>query len=115
VKDLDALQQQILQYRPWFDDSFTGLSILRQLTLSFPEDGVVSAKTVEIHDGNVVTCAGVSRDNTALLRMLHQLGAASGVNDLKVDQIRGKSPGQFSFTFLWGSGNGNDNGGNDEN
>ena len=115
VKDLDALQQQILQYRPWFDDSFTGLGILRQLTLSFPEDGVVSAKTVEIHDGSIVTCSGVSRDNTALLRMLHELGTANGVNDLKVDQIRGKSPGQFSFTFIWGNGTGNDNGGANEN
>jgi hypothetical protein len=115
VKDLDALQQKILQYRPWFDDSFTGLSILRQLTLSFPEDGVVSAKTVEIHNGNMVSCLGVYRDNATLLRTLNQLGAANNVNDLKVDQIRGKSPGQFSFTFLWGNGAGNDNGGADEN
>jgi hypothetical protein len=109
VKDLDALQQHILQYRPWFDDSFTGLSILQQLTLSFPEDGVVSAKTVEIHDGNVVTCTGVARDNTALLRTLNQLRAAKGVSDLKVDQIRGKSPMQFSFVFHWGNGGGNEN------
>ncbi len=109
VKDLDALQQQILQYRPWFDDSFTGLSILRQLTMSFPEDGVVSAKTVEIHDGNVVTCSGVARDNTALLRTLNQLGTAQGVSDLKVDQIRGKTPMQFSFVFHWGNGGGDEN------
>lgn len=109
VKDLDALQQQILQYRPWFDDSFTGLSILRQLTLSFPEDGVVSAKTVEIHEGNVVTCSGVASDNTALLRTLNQLRAAPGVSDIKVDQIRGKSPMQFSFVFHWGKGGGNEN------
>jgi hypothetical protein len=115
VKELDALQQQILQYHPWFDDAFTGLSILRQLSLSFPEDGVVSAKTVEIHDGNVVTCSGVSRDNAALLAMWKQLGTASGVNDLKVDQIRGKSPGQFSFTFVWGNGVGDENGGGNEN
>jgi len=109
VKDLDGLQQQILQYRPWFDDSFTGLSILRQLTLSFPEEGVVSARTVEIHDGNVVTCTGVARDNTALLRTLNQLRTAQGVSDLKVDQIRGKTPMQFSFAFHWGNGGGNEN------
>ena len=115
VKELDALQQRILQYHPWFDDTFTGLSILRQLSLSFPEDGVVSAKTMEIHNGNVVTCSGVSRDNTALLAMWKRLGTASGVNDLKVDQIRGKSPGQFSFTFVWGNGVGGDNGGENEN
>ena len=115
VKELDILQQQILRYHPWFDGSFSGLSILRQLSLSFPEDGVVSARTVEIHNGNVVTCSGVSRDNTALLAMWKQLATASGVNDLKVDQIRGKSPGQFSFTFVWGNGVGDENGGDNEN
>lgn len=115
VKELDGLQQQILKYHPWFDDTFTGLSILRQLSLSFPEDGVVSAKTVEIRNGNIVTCSGVSRDNTALLAMWKQLGAAGGVADLKVDEIRGKSPGQFSFTFVWGNGIGGENGGENEN
>ncbi len=109
VKDLDGLQQKILQYRPWFDDSFTGLSVLRQLTLSFPEEGVVSAKTVEIQNGNVVSCTGVARDNTALLRTLNQLRTANGVSDLKVDQIRGKTPMQFSFAFRWGNGGGNEN------
>ncbi|HUA38695.1 MAG TPA: hypothetical protein VMA35_09925 [Candidatus Sulfopaludibacter sp.] len=115
VKELDTLQQRILQYHPWFDASFSGLSILRQLSLSFPEDGVVSARTVEIHNGNVVTCSGVSRDNTALLAMWKQLATAGGVNDLKVDQIRGKSPGQFSFSFVWGNGVGDEEGGDNEN
>ena len=104
VTELAGMQQQIRQYRPWFDDSFRCLSILRQLTTAFPEDGVVSAKTVEIRDMNIVTCTGVARDNAALLKMLSQLRAATGVSDLKVDQIRGKSPMQFTFDFLWTEG-----------
>src|SRR5262249_44815020 len=48
VKELESLQQQIRKYRPWFDNSFQNLSILRKLTEAFPEDGAVSAKTVEI-------------------------------------------------------------------
>jgi hypothetical protein len=106
--ELDGLQQQIRQYRPWFDDSCRGLSIMRQLTLAFPEDGAVTAKTVEIHDGNQVNCSGTARDNAALLRTLSQLRAADGVTDLKVDQIRGKSPIQFTFDFHWGRGGGNE-------
>ena len=39
VTELDGLQQDIQQFRPWFDDSFINLSIMRQLTLAFPEDG----------------------------------------------------------------------------
>jgi hypothetical protein len=109
VKELDGIQQQIQKYRPWFDESFRSLSILKQLTTAFPEDGAVTAKTVEIREGNVVNCSGTARDNAALLRMLSQLRAADGVTDLKVDQIRGKSPMQFTFDFHWNKGGGNEN------
>ncbi len=104
VAELDGLQQQIRQYRPWFDRSFPCLSVLRKLTLAFPEDGVVSAKTVEIRDVNTVTCSGTARDNSALLKTLTQLRATSGISGLKVDQIRGKAPMQFTFDFQWGEG-----------
>jgi hypothetical protein len=109
VTELDGLQQQIRQYRPWFDDSFRSLSILKQLTLAFPEDGVVTAKTVEIHEGNVVTCSGTAQNNAALLRTLNQLRSAEGVTELKVEQIRGKSPVQFTFDFHFGNGGGHEN------
>jgi hypothetical protein len=109
VKELDGLQQQIRTYRPWFDDSFRGLSVLRQLTLAFPEDGAVTAKSVEIRGGSVVNCSGTASDNAALLRMLNQLRGAEGVTDLKVDQIRGKSPMQFTFDFHWNKGGANEN------
>lgn len=50
---------------------------------------------------NSVTCTGVAGDNAALLKMLSQLRAAADVSGLKVDQIRGKSPIQFTFNFHW--------------
>jgi hypothetical protein len=109
VRELDGIQQQIQKYRPWFDGSCRSLSILKQLTTAFPEDGAVTAKTVEIRDGNVVNCSGTAQDNAALLRMLSQLRSANGVTDLKVDQIRGKSPMQFTFDFHWNKGGGNEN------
>ncbi|MEY2430197.1 MAG: hypothetical protein QOJ40_3082 [Verrucomicrobiota bacterium] len=104
VRELEAVQQQIRQFRPWFDDSLRGLTILRQLTSAFPEDGVVAAKTVEIRDLNTVMCTGTARDNQALLKTLERLRAAGGVSDLKVNQIRGKSPMQFTFDFHWSEG-----------
>ena len=104
VGELDGIQQQIRQYRPWFDHSCRSLNILRQMTLSFPEDGAVSAKMLEIRDANVVTCSGVARDNASLLRTLSTMRGASGIADLKVDQIRGKKTMQFSFDFHWQQG-----------
>ena len=50
-----------------------------------------------------------ARDNAALLRTLNQLRAADGVTDLKVDQIRGKAPMQFTFDFHWNKGGVNEN------
>jgi len=109
VQELDGLQQQIRQYRPWFDDSFRSLTILRQLTRAFPEDGSVTAKTLEIRDGNTVTCTGTAQDNGALLRTLNQLRTTDGVTDVKLQQIRGKSPMQFSFDVHYGKGGGSEN------
>lgn len=104
VGELEVMQAQIKQYRPWFDESLRSLSILRQLTTAFPEDGVVTAKTVEIRGANVVTCTGTARDNAALLRTLEKLRAAGNVADLKVNRLQGKSPMQFTFDFRWVEG-----------
>lgn len=109
VDDLNTVQGLIRQYRPWFDDTYTGLSILRELSLAFPEDGSVTAKSIEVRDGNVVSCTGTARDNTALLRTLGQLRDSNQISELKVEQIRGKSPMQFTFEFHWGNGGGNEN------
>ena len=100
---------QIRQYRPWFDDSFRDLAILRQLSLAFPEDGAVTAKTIAIHEGNAVSCSGNARDNAALLAMQASLRKADGVSDLKLDLIHGKSPMQFTFDFHYGNGGANEN------
>jgi hypothetical protein len=104
VTELQGLEQNIQQYRPWFDDSFTSLSIMRQLTLAFPEDGEVTAKTIEIHDDNVVTCTGTALSQAALLKTLKQLNSADGVTALTLESIRGKAPMQFTFDFHFGNG-----------
>jgi len=101
--ELETVQQQIQQYRPWFDEALTSLTILRELTLAFPEDGSVTAKTVEIRNQNAVSCAGTARDHAALLQALARVRAVEGVHDVKVEQIRGKTPLQFTFAFQYGT------------
>ena len=98
VGELDQMQSQIKQYRPWFDESLRSLSILRELTKEFPEDGSVTAKTVEIRAANVV--------NAALLRALAELRRTGMVADVKVNRLQGKSPMQFTFDFRWVEGGG---------
>ena len=101
VKSLETSQQQIKRFRPWFDESYRTLSILRRLTEAFPEDGSVSAKSVEIRDPAVVTCSAVARDTQAYLHLLDKLRATRGISSVNFEQVRGQSPVQFSFNFQW--------------
>jgi hypothetical protein len=104
VRALEMVQQQIRQYRPWYDENVRALTILRQLTQAFPDDGVVSAKTVEIRDLSTVTCTGQTKDYQALLKTLDRLRGTSGISEVRLSQIRGKSPMQFTFDFRWNEG-----------
>jgi hypothetical protein len=99
VGELTAVQNRIQRYQAWYDSSFRALTILRQLTLAFPQDGTVTAKSISIH-GNTVTCSGTANDSRALLQTIHQLNGAT------IEQIRGASPMQFTFDFLVGNGTG---------
>ncbi len=101
VNELDDIQQRIRQFRPWYDPSCRSLSVLRCLTEAFPEDGGVSAKTVELREKAGVVCTGTARDSQALLRTLDKLRAAKEISGLQLEQMRGRSPLQYSFRFQW--------------
>jgi hypothetical protein len=109
VSQLQSIQDEIRQYRPWYDGTFKNLSILRQLSLAFPEDGSVTAKNIEIRDSGTVTCAGTARDYAALLAMQAKLRTSPGVNGVKLEQVRGKAPMQFVFGFNYNHGGGSEN------
>lgn len=101
VTALETIQSRIRDYRSWYDTSCRNLGILARVTEAFPEFGTVNAKTFEIRGQNVVSITGVTRDNTALLKTLDQLRQMKEIRDVKVEQIRGKSPSQFTFNFRW--------------
>ena len=109
VADLEKLQTKIRKFRPWYDEFPISLTIIRNLTEAFPEDGSVTAKSIEINSKSVVTCSGMARDNQSLLKTLDRLGAFREVSNVKVEQIRGKTPLQFTFNFHWTEGGKNEN------
>jgi hypothetical protein len=104
VADLQNISDEISFYHPWYDETYPGLAILRQLTLAFPEDGSVTAKTIEVRDGNTVSCSGSARDESALVAVQAKLQAVKGVSDLHMGLIRGTSPKQFTFDFKYNGG-----------
>jgi hypothetical protein len=101
VTELEDLQGKLRRFRPWYNNDVATLQIMRRLTEAFPPDGVVSAKIIEIRNGNVISCIGTARDNSSLLATIDRLRSSQQVRDLRVDQIRGNSPMQFTFNFNW--------------
>jgi len=104
VLELREIQADIRKYRPWFDDTFRSLTVLRRLTESFPEDGSVSAKVIEIRAPATITCTGTARDNAAYLRMLDKLRGVKEISDMRVEQVKGANAVQFTFNFKWNQG-----------
>ncbi|MFM8418982.1 MAG: hypothetical protein ACKOEQ_02515 [Verrucomicrobiota bacterium] len=101
VGHVETLQANLKKYRPWFDDSVPSLLVMRTLTTAFPENGDVTAKTVELREGSTVVCSGTAKDSIILNRTLDKLRTAPDVRVVALDQMRGKSPVQFSFSFKW--------------
>lgn len=101
VTELEAVQARIREFRPWYDTSYRNLTIMKRVVECFPESGSVTAKTFEIHGLSNVSISGSARDNASLLRTLDQLRQLKEIQGLKIEQIRGKTPMQFTFTFRW--------------
>jgi hypothetical protein len=101
VAELDALQQKIHNYRPWFEPSPQGLQAIDELVAAFPDQGDVWAKSVHIGDDGKITCTGFARNEAALTALLDRLGKRKNVSELRRGQLLGDKPLQFSFTYKW--------------
>lgn len=102
VRELEEIQQDIKQYRPWFDDSVRHLSILKRLTEVFPEDGTITAKNIEVRDGFLVDLHG---DDQGRRSFIQDAGPASLHPECERGDggpTRGEASRQFSFNFHWG-------------
>jgi Tfp pilus assembly protein PilN len=103
VADLESFQQRIREFRPWFEPAPQTLQVIESLAAAFPDSGDVWAKSVQVGEGNKVTCAGFARSQSALLGLLDRLRARSDVSGVQVQQVRGDNPIQFSMTYKWGA------------
>lgn len=109
VAQVEEMQQKARKYRPWFDESLPGLRIMQRVTEAFPEEGSVTAKTLQIKDLTDVTCSGQARNIQSLGAMREKLGKSQQVADLKTQKQDGTSPLQFMLSFHWVEGGGHGN------
>ena len=104
VVELTQMRDQIRRYRAWYDDSARTLAILKRVTEAFPQDGAVSAKTIELREPSRVTCSGTARNREAYNRMIDQLRKAQEISELHTGPQRGNTPLEFTFDFQWSAG-----------
>ena len=108
IEDVKSYQlpSEATSFIAYLKDDKDKTLILRRLSEAFPEDGSVSAKSIEIRGPSRVACSGTARDPQAWLRMLDNVRGAPGISDVQVEQVRGKAPVEFSFNFKWDEGSG---------
>ena len=103
VVNLDKLQQRIRLFRGWFEPTPQNVQILETLDSSFPEDGAVWAKNVQINDGAKVVCTGFAQNHAALLGFLDSLRKHPEISGVQLQQERSVNPVQFSIIYKWGA------------
>jgi hypothetical protein len=101
VTDLEAVQQKIRQFRPWFEPAPQTLQLLEGLMSAFPDQGDVWAKSVQTAEAGKVTCTGFARNQPAMMAFLDRLRARPDVGGLQVQQVRGENPVQFTVVYKW--------------
>jgi Tfp pilus assembly protein PilN len=104
VSELEDIQENIRQFRPWFDNAPQSVNILSDLARAFPETGEVWARQIEIKEDQMVSVSGLARDRAALMAVLDGLRVQPLVTEVQVRQVRGENPVQFSFSFIWTRG-----------
>ncbi len=101
VAELDAIQQKIRFFRPWFETSPQGVQVLESLVSAFPDGGDAWAKSIQIGEGYKITCTIFARNESAWMALLDRLRVRPDVTALQVQQLRGGNPVQFSVTYKW--------------
>ena len=98
----DGDQDQIKKFRAFYDQSFRDLRIIKLLTDAFPEDGTVSAKSIDVRQLANVTCSGVARDNDSFVKVFGKLSDHTNEISHLHPEVRGQKPMQFTLNFQYG-------------
>lgn len=101
VAVVEKIETDIRACREWYDPSIKSLEMLKRLTEAFPVGGEVSARSLELRERNEVVCSGVARTADDFRQFQKRLSESPGVAGLRVQQLRGENPVQFSLTFEW--------------
>jgi len=101
VTELQAEAANIDKYRPWFDQSYSALQMMKALTSAFPDLGSVTVKTLEIRDLSTVSVHGNATTMVAFNIVREKLGNVPGVVGLKSDTAGLPPQIQYNLNYQW--------------
>jgi len=107
VDDLTAMQDEIRQFRDYYDQAARDVGVWAKLATVFPKDSSVSLKSLEVRDQGLVTCSGVARDNDSFVKVFGKLSDDTNEVANVHPETRGQKPVQFTLTFQWQGGGAN--------
>jgi hypothetical protein len=109
VTELTTMQDNIKQFRDYYDTAARDVKIWARLATLMPQNSTVSLKTLEVRDQGVVTCSGVARDNAAFKSVSDKMSDdTTNIGNVHYE-LHGQKPMVFTLTFQWqgGAENGN--------
>jgi hypothetical protein len=107
VTQLTAMQDEIQEFRDFYDQASRDARLWHALALILPRDNSVSLKSIEVRDLGNVICSGVAQDNDAFAKVYSKLSDDTNeISNVHIDDKRGQKPMQFTVNFTWGTGGG---------
>jgi hypothetical protein len=101
VNTLDDDMAKLQKYHPWFDDSYPALTVLAKLTSAFPDEGSITAKSIEVRDLTTVTVHGSAKTQAVFNATREKLGSIPGCVNVKGDTTGTAPQMQYNLAFDW--------------
>lgn len=104
VRELEKIQNQIREFRPWFATDVPTLVTMKAIFEAFPQSGEIWIKSLTLRNQNIVRCSGSAQYQSALLKVMDNLRGTPGIQGLELLQQQGNSPIFFLLEFSWTPG-----------
>lgn len=104
VKELEKIQGYLREFRSWYSDDVPTLTAMKAVVQAFPDTGEIWLKSLSLRGENTIRCSGSAQYQSALLKVMDNLRATPGVQELELQQQQGNNPIFFSIEFIWTPG-----------
>ena len=88
LTDANEVIAQVTFARPWYNQRRSYLGCMRELTLAFPEEGLIWTTSLAVQEDMQVVFSGKAVSESAVLDVLDRLKASKDLSDVKPLYLR---------------------------